>query len=203
MSFQHKTNLRVRKLAVTAMLAAIAEVLMILEFPVPLMPSFVKFDFSELPALIASFSMGPVSGVLVCLAKNLIHLPLTSTGGVGELCNFLLGVCFVLPAGWIYKFRHNRRAALIASLAGALFMAGMSLPLNYFVAYPVYEKFLPLEQIIAAYQAFLPSVDGLLSCLLIFNLPFTFVKGLLDTLLTFLIYKRVSPLIKGTPKDSQ
>lgn len=186
-----------RSLTVTGILSALGAVLMVLEFPVPFMPSFVKFDFSELPALLATFSMGPVSGVAVCLVKNLIHLPFTSTGGVGELCNFLLGICFVLPAGILYRIRKNRRAALIGSLIGAAAMALCSLPLNYFVSYPVYTKFLPLDAIIGMYQALLPGVDGLLQCLLIFNLPFTLLKGLVDTLLVFLIYKHLSPILHG------
>ncbi len=186
-----------RMITVTGILAAMGAVLMALEFPVPFMPSFVKFDFSELPALLATFSMGPVSGVLVCLVKNLIHLPFGSTGGVGELCNFLLGVCFVLPAGIVYKLRKNRRAALIGSLGGAVAMALCSVPLNYFISYPVYTKFLPLDAIIGMYQELLPGVNGLLQCLVIFNLPFTLLKGLLDTLLVFLIYKHLSPILHG------
>lgn len=186
-----------RMLTVTGILSAVGAVLMMLEFSVPFMPWFVKLDFSELPALLATFSMGPVSGVAVCLVKNLIHLPFSATGGVGELCNFLLGVAFVLPAGVLYWVRKNRRAALIGSFGGALFMAACSLPLNYFVSYPVYTKFLPLEEIIGLYQALLPGVDGLLQCLLIFNMPFTLLKGLIDTLLVFLIYKPLSPLLHG------
>lgn len=186
-----------RTITVTGILSALGAVLMVLEFPVPFMPSFVKFDFSELPALLAAFSMGPVSGVAVCLVKNLIHLPFSSTGGVGELCNFLLGVCFVLPAGVLYRVRKNRRAALIGSIGGAAAMALCSLPLNYFVSYPVYTKFLPLDAIIGMYQELLPGVNGLLQCLLIFNLPFTLLKGLADTLLVFLIYKRLSPILHG------
>lgn len=186
-----------RTITVTGILSALGAVLMVLEFPVPFMPSFVKFDFSELPALLAAFSMGPISGVAVCLVKNLIHLPFSSTGGVGELCNFLLGVCFVLPAGVLYRVRKNRRAALIGSIGGAAAMALCSLPLNYFVSYPVYTKFLPLDAIIGMYQELLPGVNGLLQCLLIFNLPFTLLKGLADTLLVFLIYKRLSPILHG------
>ena len=186
-----------RWLTVTGILSALGAVLMMLDFPVPFMPSFVKFDFSELPALLATFSMGPVSGVTVCLVKNLIHLPFTATGGVGELCNFLLGACFVLPAGVLYRVRRNRGAALVGAVGGSLFMAACSLPLNYFVSYPVYTKFLPLDAIIEMYQAIVPGVNGLLQCLLIFNLPFTLLKGLVDTLLVFLIYKHLSPLLHG------
>ena len=190
-------NQKIRFVVVTAMLGAMSAVLMMLSFSVPFMPSFIKMDFSEMPALVASFSMGPVSGVLVCLIKNLINVTMTTTGGVGELSNFVLGVCLVLPAGLIYRRRKNRASALIGALVGSLTMALVSLPSNYFVMYPFYTKFLPLDKIIGMYQAIFPGVDGLFSCLLIFNVPYTFLKGMIDTVFTFLLYKRISPLLKG------
>lgn len=193
----NKNKQLIRYIAMTGMLSAVSAVLMMLSFSVPLVPSFLKMDLSELPALIASFSMGPLSGVLVCLIKNLVNLPMTTTGGVGELANFLLGCLFVVPAGVIYRFKKTRKTALIASLVGCVIMAIASLPLNYFVTYPVYMKVLPLEAIIGMYQSILPSVNGLLECLLIFNVPFTFCRGVVDIVLTLLIYKRISPLIKG------
>ena len=195
-----KNKQRIRMIVMTGVLGAVSTVLMMLSFSVPFMPSFIKMDFSELPALIAAFSMGPLSGVLVCLIKNLINLTMTSTGGVGELANFLLGVCLVLPAGLLYRFRKNRRTAFLGALLGALIMALVSLPINYYVTYPIYAKFMPLGAIIKQYQAIFPGVDGLFSCLLIFNVPFTFLKGFLDTVLTFLIYKYISPLLKGRRK---
>ncbi len=194
---KQRKRLNVRYIAMTGVLSAASAVLMMISFSVPFMPSFIKMDFSELPALIASFSMGPLSGVAVCLIKNLINLPFTTTGGVGELANFLLGAAFVAPAGIIYRLRKNRKAALIAALSGSVIMALISLPLNYYVTYPVYTKFMPIEVIVGMYQAIFPGVDGLFACLLLFNVPFTCLKGLLDTLLTFLVYKRLSPLIKG------
>ena len=185
-----------RKIAITALLSAVATILMFLSFPLPfLIPPFIKMDFSELPALLAAFSMGPISGVAVCLVKNLINLLFTTTGGVGELCNFLMGVCFVLPAGWIYRVKKTRGGALLASAIGAVSMAVLSVPVNYFISYPFYTSFMPLDVIIGMYQKLVPSVDGLLSCLLLFNMPFSLLKGALDVLLAFLIYKPLSPLL--------
>lgn len=192
-----KNKLRIRLIVVTGILGAISTILMMLSFSVPFMPSFIKMDFSELPALIAAFSMGPLSGVLVCLIKNVINLTMTTTGGVGELANFLLGCCLVLPAGFLYRFRRTRRGAFLGALIGSVAMGLVSLPINYYITYPIYAKFMPLEAIIQQYQAIFPGVDGLFSCLLIFNVPYTFLKGLIDTVLTFLIYKHISPLIKG------
>ena len=148
---------KVRAMTSIAMLSAVAFVLMLLDFSVPaFIPSFVKMDFSELPALIGSFAFGPVAGALVCLVKNLLHLFMTTTGGVGELCNFLLGVLFVVPAGICYKIKKNRTSAIIGSLVGAVVMAVVSVPVNAYITYPIYTKFLPIEQIIAMYQAINP-----------------------------------------------
>ncbi|MDY5775685.1 MAG: ECF transporter S component [Lachnospiraceae bacterium] len=193
-----KKTINVRYMTMTAMLSAVAFVLMFLEFNVPFMPSFIKMDLSELPALIGAFAMGPASGVIICLIKNLLHLLMSTTGGVGELSNFILGALFVIPAGLMYKKKKGRKSALIGSLIGAVVMAVVSVFSNYFIVYPVYTAFMPMDTIISMYQAILPSADTLLKCLVIFNMPFTFVKGLINVIITFLIYKHISPIIKGT-----
>ena len=207
--------LSTRKIVVTAMLSAVAFALQFIAFPIPmLIPSFVKMDVSDLPELLGAFALGPVYGAVIALLKNLLHIVIkgTSSGGVGELCNFLLGVFFVVPAGAIYQAmkpkdtagmsrqdikKQGLKAAIIGSLAGAVLMAVCSVPLNYFLTYPIYTKFMPMEAIIGMYQAILPSVKGLLQCLIIFNMPFTFVKGLLDVVICFLIYKPLSPILHG------
>ena len=121
-----------------------------------------------------------------------------STGGIGEVCNFLIGAAFVGPAGILYKQSKSRKIAIIASLVGAAVMALVSVPVNYFISYPVYAKmFGGIDAILAAYQALTPNVDGLLQCLILFNLPFTFVKGLLNAVLCFFIYKPLSPILHG------
>lgn len=183
------------KMTVTAMLSAVATVLMFFDFSTPLVPSFIKLDISELPALLASFSLGPVYGIVVCLIKNIVNLARTQTGGVGELCNFLLGAIFVYTAGLVYNKAKNRKGAFLGALIGAFVMAVLSLPLNYYVVYPFYSKLIPIDIIIQAYQAIFSGVDGLFECLLVFNVPFTFLKGLLDVALTFVIYKKLSPIL--------
>ena len=193
---------RTHKLTVTAMLSAVAFVLMFIEFPIPaLIPSFVKLDISDLPALLAAFSLGPVYGVTVTFLKNLLHILIkgTSSAYVGELFNFLMGSVFAFSAGMIYQWKKSRKTALIGSVAGAVLMAVLSVPLNYFLVYPAYVVCygLPLDAIIGMYQAILPSADSLIKCLVIFNMPFTLVKGLLDAVLCMVIYKPLSPILHG------
>ena len=196
-----KTNNQINKtrnIAVTAIFSAMSAVLMFWgSFSIPLVPSFLKIDLSSFPALIASFSMGPVYGVAVCLVTNLVNVLKTLTAGVGELSNFILTAVFTATAGLVYKYRKNRAGALIGSLVGALLMSGMSIVSNYYIIYPIYAKAMPMEAILGAYQAILPSVDSLIEALLIFNTPFTFFKGLLSVIITFLVYKKISPIIKG------
>ena len=185
-------------LTVAAMLSAVAFILMFIEFPVPmLIPSFVKMDFSDLPALLGAFALGPV----ISFMKNLLHIVVkgTSTACVGELCNFMLGAVFSAVAGFIYKHHKSRKTAILGAVAGAAAMAVFSVPSNYFITYPAYVEFyhMPLEAILGMYQAILPSADSLMKCLVIFNLPFTLVKGLLDAVLCMVIYKPLSPILHG------
>lgn len=192
-----KKRIPVRSIAVTGILAALASVLMFLDFSIPVMPGFIKLDFSELPALLAAYALGPVSGVVVCLVKNLVNLLSTSTGGVGELSNFVLGACFVLPAGLIYQKHKTRKAAFWGAVLGAVVMAVVSIFSNYYIMYPIYTAFMPMETILGMYQAIAPGVRTLWDALLWFNLPFTFFKGMCSVAIAFLIYKHISPLLKG------
>ena len=192
---------KTRYLTLVAIFSAISFGLMYLDFAIPmLIPSFVKMDFSELPALIASFALGPSAGVLVCLIKNLFHLIVTTTSGVGELANFLIGAALVFPAGMIYKYHHNKKFAVIACFAGAIIMGVASYPINLWITYPFYYNFMPKEVILNMYKAILPWVNSIELSLLVFNLPFTAFKGLAVAIITVLVYKPLSPIIHGYGK---
>ena len=192
---------KTRYLTLVAIFSAISFGLMYLDFAIPmLIPSFVKMDFSELPALIASFALGPSAGVLVCLIKNLFHLIVTTTSGVGELANFLIGAALVFPAGMIYKYHHNKKFAVIACFAGAIIMGLASYPINLWITYPFYYNFMPKEVILNMYKAILPWVNSIELSLLVFNLPFTAFKGLAVAIITVLVYKPLSPIIHGYGK---
>jgi len=201
MSIRKNSVSHVRALTVSAILAASSVVLSLFGFSLPIVPSFLEIDFSDVPALLASFSLGPQYGVLVCLIKNIINFLLTGLSkhaGVGNLSNFILSATFVAVAGVIYLLRKNRKMALLGSFIGAFAMALVCIPSNFFVIYPIYYLIgMPKEAILGLYQAILPSVQGILQGLLIFNAPFTLCKGLLVCGVTFLIYKPLSPLLKG------
>ena len=189
----NKTN--VAKLVIMAMLSAVAAALQYLEFAVPFVPPFLKLDFSDIPELIGAFVLGPAAGVLICLVKNLLHCAVSMSFGIGELSNFILGAVFAFTAGIIYKYKKTRSGALLACIAGTLAMTGISVVTNYFIVYPVYaQMFGGMENIMNAYKAILPTTDSLIKALVIFNVPFTFVKGAIDVAVTMLIYKPLSKM---------
>ena len=195
-SKHQKKSINIYTMTVTGLLSAIAFVLMFLEFSVPLMPGFIKMDFSDLPALIGTFAVGPVGGVIIALIKNLLHLTVTSTGGVGELSNFILNVAFILPAALLYRWKKTKASACVGAILGAVFMAVLSVASNYFVVYPIYYNFMPQDTILAAYQAIFPGVHSILQSLIVFNMPFTFIKAMISVVITFLIYSRLVPVFR-------
>jgi riboflavin transporter FmnP len=157
-------KINTRALTFSAIFGALGFVLMLVEFPISfIIPSFIKFDVSEIPALLASFAYGPLYGILVCLIKNLLHLFVTTSAGVGEASNFILGAIFVGVAGLIYKKIHNRKGALIGTVVGAAVMAIFSVFSNFFVVYPAFVQIygMPEPVILGMYKAILPSVDNL------------------------------------------
>ena len=193
-----KSKVHARFIAGTAMLSAVAFILQYIEIAIPIMPAFIKFDFSDLPALIGAFAYGPLAGVLIELIKNLIHCAFSQSATVGELSNFILGAVFVGTAGVIYKNKKNKTTALIGGVVGSVVMGLVCIPSNYFVVYPVYYAAgFAEEAVLGMYQLILPGVKNILQCLFVFNLPFTIVKGLISTAITMLIYKHLSPILKG------
>lgn len=176
---------------------ALAFILQYLEFPLPfLIPPFIKFDFSDLPALLAAYAYGPLAGILIELLKNLLHCAVSQSATVGELSNFILGSTFCGIAGLIYQHRKTKKTALIGGVIGAITMGLICIPANYYVVYPFYYKaFMPEETVLAAYQAILPGVKSILQSLFIFNLPFTVIKGLICVAISMPIYKRLMRLI--------
>ena len=197
----NKKKISIRVIAGCGMLVAVAVVLQYIEISIPIMPSFIKLDFSDLPELIGAFAYGPLFGVIISLLKNLIHMLFSQSGFVGELSNFILGAVFSFTAGIIYKYRKERKFALIAGVCGAAAMAIISVPTNYFLIYPMYYGILnfPEEAVLGMYQVILPGIKSIFQALLVFNLPFTFVKGLICAVISMFIYKPLTKVLKERP----
>ena len=169
------------RLAVTAVLTAMASVLMYYEFPMPFMPPFLKFDFSEVPVVIGSFAIGPVYGVIIELLKNLIHLPMTQTAGIGELSNFITGSIFVLTAGFIYNKIHTKPGVILSMAVSTIVLALVGIPLNAYVTLPLYANVLGFstEAVVAMGQAVNPMITSKWDLIMFGFVPFNLIKGII------------------------
>lgn len=195
---------KTRTMVQIAMLGALAGVLMNLEFPIPfLAPGFYQMDFSEVPVLVGTFAMGPVSGVLIELVKILVHLITkgTSTAGVGDVANFVVGCAFIVPAGLIYNFRHKKTKAhaIVGMAAGTLTMAVVACFVNAFVLLPMYGKAfgMPVEAFIEMGGAVHSAVTNLFTFAVLIVGPFNLFKGTIISVIVLLIYKRIRVILKG------
>ena len=190
----------IRRLAFIGMFSAIAAVLMFLEFPLPFAPPFYKLDFSDIPVLIGTLAFGPVTGMICEFVKILVKTVIkgTSTAFVGELANFAIGCALVVPAGIIYKMKKTRKSALISLLAGTLVMTVAGCFINAYVMLPTYAAafHMPIDELVKMGTAVNANVTNLFTFVMLCVAPFNLLKGVADSILTFLLYKRISRLIK-------
>ena len=195
-----KEKINARTIAQIGMLGAVALVLMLFEIPLPFAPSFYKIDFSEVPVLIGSFAMGPVAGVLIELVKILLKLLTigSTTAGVGDVANFLIGISFCLPAAFIYRKMHSKKGAIIGMAAGTIFMTLVGCFLNAYVLLPTYAKAfqMPIDALVAMETAVNGHITSLFTFVAFAVAPFNLLKGILVSLVVALIYKKISPILK-------
>lgn len=190
------TTKKTNYIAKIGVLAALATGLMFLEAPVPLTPSFLKIDVSELPVLLGTFALGPIAGILIELIKNLVHFVTGSqTGGVGELANFLVGTAMLVPAGIIYRTHKTKKSALLGLGVGSVAMVVVAALLNWQVLIPLYTKFMPIDAIIAMGTVVNPAINSIATLVLFGITPFNIFKCIVLSILTLLMYKRVSPIL--------
>ncbi|MDO5439135.1 MAG: ECF transporter S component [Erysipelotrichaceae bacterium] len=184
-----------------AILGVCAFILMYFEIALPFIaPTFYKLDFSEIPVLIGGFALGPLSAVVIELIKILLKLLFkpTTTAFVGELANFLVGCAFAVPAALYYQKNRTKKGALFSLLIGTVCMALAGFAVNLWLVIPAYVSIMhfPLEAIIGAGAAIFPVVDSVFMLVLCCTTPFNLIKGILLSVLTVLLYKRISPFLK-------
>lgn len=183
----------------TALFSCMAAVLMLLEIPLFFAPGFYKLDLSELPVMICTFYLGPVAGVICEFIKVVLKLILkgTSTAFVGDFANFAVGCTFVLPASIIYHLKPSRRSALIGLIVGTLVMTVFGSAFNALYLIPKFAKLfhMELDTIVAMGTAVNRRITSVSTLVLYAVVPFNLLKGVVVSLLTFLLYKRVSPLM--------
>ena len=188
---------KTHKITVSAVLSAIAVIFMYFEIPLWFAPSFYEIDLSELPVLIGAFAFGPAWGVLIEAVKILIALLVkgTTTGGVGEFGNFLIGISFVLPASLIYKAHKTKKGAVLGMGLGIVCLATVGALINGFVLIPMYTKFIPLENIIAMSREVNGFVKDIKTLVLFAVVPFNVLKGIIVSVITAIIYKKLRVII--------
>lgn len=191
-----KASIKLRRTTVTAMFAAIATILMFFEMPLPFMPPFLKLDFSAVPILIGSFILGPVSGIAMVFIKAFVHFLSSTTGGVGELADLLITSSFVVTAAIVYRRHHTKKGAVLACVAGTIAIAISGVLANKFLLLPFYSTVMPIESIFKACGAVNPLIKDTNTYLMFGILPFNLVKGILVSLVTFPVYKKMSVHIK-------
>lgn len=179
-----------------ALLAVIAFIIMFIEVAIPIFPGFLKLDVSDLPAVVAGFALGPIAGVVVELIKNLLHLLKTTTSGVGELANFIVGSAFVFPAAAVYWTEKTKSRAILGLFIGTICMGLAGAVMNYLVILPFYAKVMPLDEIIKFSAMANKAIVDIPSLILYGIIPFNLFKGIFLSVVTLLIYKRIVPLLR-------
>ncbi|MEG1848581.1 MAG: ECF transporter S component [Lachnospiraceae bacterium] len=190
----------VRNMVQIAMLGAVATVLMLFEIPLWFAPSFYEIDLSEVAVLIGTFSMGPLAGAAIELIKILLNFVVngTITAGVGEIANFLIGCALVVPAGIIYRRKHTKKNAVIGMMVGIISMVVVGCILNAYVLLPAYAAALmPLDALVGMGTALNPAITDVTTFVLFAVAPFNLLKGVLTAIVTLLLYKKISPILKS------
>ena len=194
-----KTKTNTNKLVKIAILSAAAFIVMLFEFPLPFMPPFLKFDFSDLPALIATFSLGPIAGIICELIKNLLYIIIkgSGTGFVGELANFLIGSSLCLVAGVVYNIHKTKKMAILSLGIATIFMALIGCIVNYYVLIPFYESAMnfPIDAIVNMCNKVNLHIVDKFTLILFGIFPFNLIKGIIISLITLIIYKSISKLL--------
>lgn len=192
------TSKNVNRLVKISVLVAMAFVLMLFDFPIPGFPPFLKFDISDLPALIGGFALGPVAGVTVEGGKILIKLLFTGsiTGGVGEVANFIIGSSLVWVAAFVYHRNKTKKSAILGLLLGTIAMTIVGAVFNYFILIPLYASMYGgMDAIIGMSAEGNSAISTFGGVIIIGITPFNILKGAIVSVITFASYKKVAPLI--------
>lgn len=191
-------NNKLNKLIKISLLGCIAFILMYIEIPLPIFPSFLRIDIGDLPALLGAFAFGPMAGVLVELIKNILYAIFKgNTALIGESANFVIGSILVYSAGIIYKKKKTKKGALIGLLVGGVIMTLCASILNYFVLLPLYETILgfKISAVVGMGAAINPNVKDLNSFIIWVIVPYNILKVFIVSLVTLAVYKSVSPIL--------
>ena len=196
-----KSNSKTRYIVNVAILSALAGVLMLIEFPLPIAPTFYKVDLSDVAVLIGGFALNAPAAIIISFMKVMISIILngTSTAFVGEFAAFIMDGVFGFVASLIYQKEHTKKGAIKSLIFGTLALTIIGAFVNYYLMIPAYVKFMniPLDAILSLGSAVNKNINSLLTLIIFCTVPFNIVKGIIISIVTYLLYKRISPLLKG------
>ena len=192
--------MKTKKLVMAALLGALAAILMVLDFNVPLAPNFIKFDFSDFPVLIGGFVFGPATGVVIAFLKivlNLLFKP-TTTMFVGEASNFILSVCYMGVACLYYRNHRTKKGAVIGMLLATVATSVLAIFSNILVMFPMYAKLfgMSMQQIVGMVSAVNPFVKDVTTMVIASLVPFNLFKYGVISIITFVSYKKIEVILK-------
>ena len=194
-----KTGLSSTKtIAKVGVLSAIAYVLMFISVPLPIFPSFLKIDLSDIPAIFGGMSLGPMAGLAIVIVKNFLQgITASTTGGVGEFANIVIGGSYVLIICLFYRKLKGTKGVLSGGLVGIVVMTIMGCIMNYYIMMPLYATVygMPLDQIIQMGTVINPKVTDLYTFVIWMIAPFNMVKAVLMTAVTLPLFKKVEKLL--------
>lgn len=200
MEIMTKKVLTTKNLTMIAMFSAISAVLMVFEIQLPFSPSFVKFDFSDLPVMLGGFLIGPFAGGIIAFMKILLHFLLNGTTSffVGDLSNLLLTLSFVLPASFIYQQKKTKKTTIQGLLVSIICTSLLAIIFNLFLIFPLYLKVLNLKMVnlINMIHVVNPLVKDVFTMIVFSLLPFNLFKYSIVSMITMLSYKKLSILFK-------
>ena len=200
MEIMTKKVLTTKNLTMIAMFSAISAVLMVFEIQLPFSPSFVKFDFSDLPVMLGGFLIGPFAGGIIVFMKILLHFLLNGTTSffVGDLSNLLLTLSFVLPASFIYQQKKTKKTTIQGLLVSIICTSLLAIIFNLFLIFPLYLKVLNLKMVdlINMIHVVNPLVKDVFTMIVFSLLPINLFKYSIVSMITMLSYKKLSILFK-------
>lgn len=198
-TLQQKSIFKTSSLVKIGLLSAIALALMLLDFAIPIFPAFLQLDISDVPVVVGTLAMGPLAGIMIELIKNILHaLIATTTMGIGEIANFIVGIAYIIPLGILYNKNKNTKNVVLGLISGTIIMTIVAGIFNYFILIPLYSTIV-FNQPISAFVAMAAQVNGLITnfitMILLAIVPFNLLKGIIISVLGYYLYKMLKPII--------
>lgn len=196
-----KYSFSTKEITRIGILSAISAILIMINFPIPFFPNIYKIDFSAIPCLLCGFALGPIPGLTCVALSSLLNILLeggSTTFYIGEITNFLILSSFILTSSFMYKKKHTKEGAVQSLIVSVIVSSLVSIIVNYYFSLPRYETLMniSIDDILLLVPKYFTFIKNKLSFVLFCSFPFNIIKCVCNSIITVLLYKRISPLIK-------